>query len=41
MSSPALVDNKKKDILIPAKSSTEGLDNTKLTVEKEYVKKFS
>ena len=41
MSSSALVDNRKKDILIPGKGSTEGLDNTKLTVEKEYVKKFS
>ena len=33
MSSSAHVDNKEKDILIPGKVSTYGLDETTLTVE--------
>ena len=36
MSSLVHIDNGKNDILIPDKGSTDGLDDTTLTVEKGY-----
>ena len=41
MSSLRHVDNRKKDILILSKGPLQGLDNTKLTAEKEYATNFS
>ena len=41
MSSPVSIDNKKKDILILGKRTTQWLDNTTLTVEAEYSINFS
>ena len=41
MSSSAHVDNKKKSTLILDKSSTQGLDDTTLTAEKEYTINFT
>ena len=38
VSSSGHVDNRKKDILIPGKGTTPGLDDTTLGVEKEYTK---
>ena len=35
------IDNKKKDILILGKGPTDGLDNTALTAEKEYLINFT
>ena len=35
------IDNKKKDILILGKGSTQGLDNTKLTADADYSINFS
>lgn len=40
-SSSAHAENRKKDILILCKGTTQGLDATKLTVETEYFIKFS
>ena len=41
MGSSAHIDNKKKDILILGKGPTDGLDNTALTAEKEYLINFT
>ena len=41
MSSSGHVDNRKKEILILGKGPTQGLDDTKLTVEKQYGIHFS
>ena len=41
MSSSRHVNNRKKDILILDKGPTQGLENTTLTVEKEYTTSFS
>ena len=41
MSSSVDNDNKKKDILILGKSPTDGIDDTTLTVEKEYSINFT
>ena len=41
MSSFVHLDNRKKYILILGKSATKGLDDTKLTAEKEYATNFS
>ena len=40
MSSSVHVDNRKKDVLILGKGPTDGLDNTTLTAEKEYLISF-
>ena len=41
MTSSAHVDNKKKDILILGKSPRQGLDDTMLTSQKEYIINFT
>ena len=41
MSLPVHVNNKNKDILIPGKGQTQGLDNITLTAEAEYSINFS
>ena len=41
MSSSVHIDNKKKDILIPGKGPTQGLDDTTLTAEVQYSINFS
>ena len=41
MSSSVHVDNKKKDILILGEGSTQGLDGTTLTAEKNYSINFT
>ena len=41
MSSSAHIDNKKKDVLILGKCSTQGLDDTMLTAEAQYSINFS
>ena len=40
MSSSAQIDNKKKDILVPGKGTTQGLEHT-LTAEKMYSFNFT
>ena len=41
MSSSVHIDNKGKDILIPGEGPTQGLDDTKLTVEAKYPINFT
>ena len=41
MSSSVLIDNKEEDILIIGKGPTQGLDDTSLTGEAQYLIKFS
>ena len=41
MSSSVHIDNKKKDILILGKGTTQGLDDTSLTAEAQYSINFS
>ena len=41
MSSSVHINNKKKDILILSKGSTQGLDDTTLTAEAQYSINFS
>ena len=41
MSSSVHINNKKKDVLILGKGPTQGLDNTTLTAEAQYLINFS